>query len=167
MPDRALARGWVLGDARMHTLLIVHERLGRWARQIRPRVAGWPVRPVETRSADELAVACGRSACPIVVIDPGDRLRLALADLDRAARAAPDALILMLGGSSPPEFPLVAREMGATLVLPATTPPPRVLDLLARWLPLARARSEAGGWAEDRKPEPEPWEYLLNSPMDS
>ena len=52
--------------------------------------------------------------------------------------------------------------------MPATiTSDQGIQDLLARWLPLARARSEAGGWAEDRKPEPEPWEYLLDPPMDS
>jgi hypothetical protein len=55
--------------------------------------------------------------------------------------------------------------LGATLVLPATIPPPRVLEVLSRWLPLAKARSEADGWAEDRRPEPEPWQEYLDAPI--
>jgi hypothetical protein len=147
----------------MHSSLITHERRGHWARHLRPRVADWPVHLIETRSGDELAAACERTACPIVVLDPGGRLQAALLDLDRAIMSAPNSLILVFEPAKSPGLAAFAREVGATLVLPAITPPPRVVDLLARWLPLARSRSEADGWAEDRRPEPAVWDHLLDA----
>ena len=69
----------------MRLTLIVHERRGRWARRLRPLVAGWGARLVESRSADDLTSAIATAACPIVVLDLGERLRPGLDDLSRAA----------------------------------------------------------------------------------
>lgn len=140
--------------------LVTHERLGNWARQLRPRVAGWPVRLVETRSADELAGALGRSACPLVVLDLGDRPRAGLEDLDRALPAAPNALVLALERTGQPAVALLARELGATHVLSGVATPPMVLNLLGRWLPLALRRAESDGWTRqlETETEPEPWQ---------
>jgi len=49
--------------------LVIHERLGNWARHLRPRLSAWPVRVVESRSTADLESALSRAACPIVVID--------------------------------------------------------------------------------------------------
>lgn len=129
------------------TPLIVHERIGTWARQLRPRVAGWPVRLVETRSASDLVAALTGSACPIGVFDLSGRFRAGLDELDRAVDLAPAGLFLAFDDTGRPELADLARELGASHVLPSTTPPPAVVAVLARWLTLARRRAEAEGWA--------------------
>jgi hypothetical protein len=140
--------------------LIIHERLGTWARQLRPRVVGWSVRVVETRSADDLETALGRDPCPLVVIDLGGRTRAVLEELDRAAQQSPNALVLVLDPSAQAGVAPLARELGATHVLSGAVPPPMVVALLARWLPLARRRAEADGWWGESDIEPDPWGRL-------
>jgi hypothetical protein len=66
--------------------LIIHERLGNWARQLRPRLAAWPIRLVESRSLADLERALAGTACPILVIDLDRQPRAGLDDLERAAR---------------------------------------------------------------------------------
>ncbi len=149
----------------MRASLIIHERRGRWARQLRSRVAAWSVHLTESRSRDDIKFAAAKSASPLILMDLGNRLRPGLDDLDFTARHAPNALILVLDGTRTPGFATLARELGATLVLPAMVPPPSVLEILARWLPIARSRSETDGWAEDRRPEPEPWQLYLDVPV--
>jgi hypothetical protein len=56
------------------------------------------------------------------------------------------------------EVATIARELGATLVLPGLVVPPEVERLLQRWLPIAKGRSEAEGWSTSAEPEPEVWE---------
>ncbi|HEV3167667.1 MAG TPA: hypothetical protein VGZ22_26920 [Isosphaeraceae bacterium] len=142
----------------MRLPIITHERLGTWARQLRPRVVSWPVRLVESRSPTDLAVAMGRSACPLVVLDLGDRPRAGLEDLDRALPSAPNALILVLDPTAQPGVAPLAREIGASHVISGVATPPMVVGLLARWLPLALRRAESDGWSPMAEPEPEPWE---------
>ncbi|MCA1686016.1 MAG: hypothetical protein LC745_08540, partial [Planctomycetia bacterium] len=77
-------------------LLVIHERIGTWARHLRPRLAVGPVRVVETRSAADLEAALAGSACPVVVIDLGRRPPAALDELGRAVGVAPGALVLAL-----------------------------------------------------------------------
>lgn len=144
-----------------HLPVVIHERRGIWARQIRPRVAGWPVRVVQTRSGPALASACARAACPILVVDLTARPVDALEALDRALANAPNALSLVLEPGARPEAVALARELGATCVLPGRTLPPEVLELLGRWVPLAIARAEADGWAVEPLADREPWEILL------
>lgn len=127
-------------------VLIIHERLARWARHLRPRLVGCSVRLVESRSADDLVGAARAAPCPLLLIDPHDRPGEALDALDRAFEAAPDALALVLDPGEAADFGPLARELGATLVLPARTRPPDVHELLNRWLPIARRRAAAGGW---------------------
>jgi hypothetical protein len=145
----------------MRVPLIIHARLGTWARQLRPRVVGWPVRVVETRTATDLEAAIAGSACPLLVIDLGSRTRAGLEDLDRALSKAPNALILMLDADAREGVSPLARELGAGHVMSGVITPPAVVSLLARWLPLAQRRAESDGWAGD--PEPEPWER--NDPL--
>jgi hypothetical protein len=133
--------------------VVTHERRGTWARQLRPRLAGaGPVVWVESRSGDDLEQAIRGVASPIVVIDVADRPRAMLEDLDRAAAAAPAGLFLVLDPRRHPGVTDLAFELGATLALAGAVPPPRVAGLLLRWLPLARRRAEADGWALAKNP---------------
>lgn len=141
--------------------LVIHERLGRWARQLRPRVAGWPVRLVETRSGEDLASALSLAPFPLVVIDLDRWPARILADLQRVRLADSSALALVLDPGSSPGVPTLARELGATLVKSGFVPPPEVEALLARWLGLARTRLDASGWSLDQAAEPEPWDEVL------
>jgi hypothetical protein len=128
--------------------VVTHERRGTWARHLRPRLAGaGPIQWVESRSGDDLERAARGSSAPVVVVDVADRPRAMLEDLDRAVRAAPAGLFLVLDPRGHPGVTPLAFELGATLVLAGVAPPPRVAELLLRWLPLARRRGEAEGWA--------------------
>jgi hypothetical protein len=126
--------------------------MGHWARQLRPRVAGWPVRLVETRSATDLAVTLAGSACSLALVDLGDRPVAGLEDLDQALSLAPNALVLVLDPSASAEVAPLARELGAAHVISGVAIPPAVVGLLARWMPLARRRAEVEGWAADPEP---------------
>lgn len=129
--------------------VVIHERVANWSRQLRPRFQGWPVRWSETRSAAELALAAGRSSCSILVValdqDPARGLR----DFDQAFQVAPLALSILIDPSDRLEVAEAARELGATVVLSGVVNPPEVEFLLRQWVPLARSRSEAQGWAVD------------------
>jgi hypothetical protein len=145
------------------SLVVTHERLGTWSRHLRPRLAAPPagvgmIRWVESRSGSDLELAVATSATPIVVIDLADRPRAMLEDLDQASQVAPGGFFLVLDPASHPGVPELAQELGATLVLTGFVPPPRVADLLIRWLPLARRRAEADGWIPTAEAEPEIWE---------
>ncbi len=126
--------------------VIIHERRGAWARQLRPRLAPRPICWRETRSSTDLDAALAGAARPLVVIDLADRPREHLRDLARVRPEAPDALILVLDPAEDHGTAAIARELGATLVLPGVATPPAVAALLARWLDLALGRIEAGGW---------------------
>jgi hypothetical protein len=145
-------------------VLVIHERLGFWARHLRPRLADSPVRVVETRSRGDLetALTSGSGACPVVLIDLASRPKAALEDLDRALAAAPDALALVLDPEAHEGVALLARELGATHVISGPATPPAMIRLLNRWLPLARQRAEAAGWSGSapESPLPEPWNWL-------
>ena len=141
------------------SLVVTHERLGTWARQLRPRLASLAaIRWVESRSKEDLVQAVRGVVAPIVVIDLADRPRAMLEDFDDASQIAPSGLFLVLNPKNQVEVVLLARELGATLVCSGWTSPPRVAALLTRWLALARGRSESEGWSTANGPESEPWE---------
>ena len=85
---------------------------------------------VETRSGKELAEAASRSACPLVVIDPSDLGDSVASDLDGLAVASGGALVLVLDPWPGSGLAEIAREIGATRVIAATTPPPAVMEIL-------------------------------------
>ncbi len=138
--------------------VIIHERVANWSRQLRPRFQGWPIRWSETRSADSLVRAAAGSACPVLVIELDRQPVRGLRDLDEALQVAPNALSVVLDPLDRDEVATIARELGATLVLPGLVVPPEVERLLQRWLPIAKGRSEAEGWSASTEPEPEVWE---------
>ena len=145
-------------------VLVIHERIGKWARQVRPRLTDRSVRVVQTRSVDDLesALAGAGLRCPIVLIDLDRRVRPGLEELERAAIVAPEALILVLDPGDHEGVTLLARELGASHVISGPVTPPVVSDLLLRWLALGQKRNELPGWwgPEAERVEPEPWNWL-------
>ena len=125
---------------------MIHERRGRWARQLRARMAGLGIEWSEARSTGDLVVSVRLSACPIVLLDLGDRPARVVEDLSAVLRASPAALTLVLDPGSDPEVGPIAREFGATLVLPGVVVAPQVVAILRRWLPIARERAATAGW---------------------
>lgn len=142
--------------------VVIHERIGNWARQLRPRLSAWPIRLVESRSTADLEAAVARTACPILVLDLARRPRAGLEDLDRAIQAAPRALALVLDSESHEGVATLAREIGAVHVFSGVVTPPTVALLISRWISLAQRRTENDGWSIASKPdpEPEPWNWL-------
>jgi hypothetical protein len=133
--------------------VILHERLGNWARQLRPRLHDLPIRWFETRSRRDLEAVLTGLACPVVLIDPGKHLAEGLLDVDLVHGRASDALILVNNPDSHAEVTALAREFGASYVLSGFVPPPQVAGLLHRWITLARRRIERDGWSRTSSPE--------------
>src|SRR5271166_6135319 len=76
--------------------VILHERLGTWSAQLRPRLQGRPVHWIETRSATDLDKALLGLACPVVLIDLKRNVVKGLSDLDRSMRLFPGTRVLVL-----------------------------------------------------------------------
>jgi hypothetical protein len=142
--------------------VILHERLGNWARQLRPRLHNQPVRWYETRSRADLAGVLAGLACPVVLIDLGRHPVAGLNDLDLVLRRAPDAKVLVLDAESHPEVTTLARELGATHVTSGFVPPPTVAALVARWIALAKRHIKRDGWSRLAQSETEisEWGWL-------
>jgi hypothetical protein len=138
----------------MHVPLILHERLGNWARQLRPRLQNLPIRWFETRSRADLEHVLPGLAYPVVLIDPGKVVANGLVDLDLVLMRSPGALVLVNNAESDIEVTCLARELGATHVLSGFVPPPEVASLLTRWILLALRQSERAGWSRTSLPEP-------------
>jgi hypothetical protein len=138
--------------------VIIHERLGRWAGQLRPRFQGWPIYWSETRSTASLVTASRLSTCPILVIDLSDRPLKGLEDLDQAVTAARSSLSIVLDPADNDEVATLARELGATVVLGGVVVPPVVESLLRRWIPIVTQRGKAEGRSPMIEPTPEFWE---------
>ncbi|MFO0908139.1 MAG: hypothetical protein U0794_07235 [Isosphaeraceae bacterium] len=144
-------------------LLVIHERIGHWARQLRPRLAGRVARTVETRNGADLETVLRGAglACPLLVLDLGRRVRAGLDDLQLALSVSPDLLSLVLDPFEHEGVELLAREIGATHVVSGPITPPAVADLLRGWVVVAQRREEAAGWTgEPSLTEPEPWNWL-------
>lgn len=134
-------------------LIVIHERRGEWARQLRPRVGDRAARWFESRSTDDLLGVVRGVAVPIVVLDLAKRARIELEALIHLERAADRPLVLALEPEARAEVADLARELGATLVLSGFAPPPKVADLLRRWLDVSQARRS--GWSASPPPRPE------------
>ena len=144
--------------------MILHERLGNWVRQLRPRLHDQPIRWFETRTAADLDGVLIGLACPVVLIDLGRHPVGGLMVLDQVLLRAPDAWVLVLDPESHPDVACLARELGATHVVSGFVPPPRVAELLARWIALALQRIDKSGWSRTAVPESqtEPWGWLAD-----
>jgi hypothetical protein len=142
--------------------VILHERLGNWARQLRPRLHGQPVRWFETRSRADLEAVLPGLAAPVVLIDLGRRPAAGLTDLDLVLHTASDARVLVLDPESHDEVAHLARELGATHTVSGFVPPPVVAALFGRWIALAQRRIESDGWSRNVSSDSgkNPWGWL-------
>ena len=146
----------------MRVPVVLHERLGGWYRQLRPRLAGTSVRWLESRSPADLEEILEGLAFPIVLIDLARQHKDGLTTLELVRDRAPGARTLILDPHVDVEIPGLARELGATHVFTGFAPPPSVADLIARWIDLARHQVESAGWSRNTFPETsaDPWEWL-------
>lgn len=146
----------------MRVAVILHERLGGWYRQLRPRLPDLPVRWLESRSIADLAGMLDGLASPVVLIDLGRRPVEGLSALELTLDRAPDARVLVMDPESRPDTVDLARERGAAHVWSGFAPPPEVAGLVARWVSLAFDQTRASGWSRTTFPESsaEPWGWL-------
>lgn len=146
----------------MRVSVVLHERLGNWSRQLRPRLARQPVRWFDSRSAADLAGILAGIAAPVVLIDLARRPLEGLAALEVVGSRASGARTLVLDSESRPEISGLARELGATHVVSGFVPPPEVAGLLERWIALAGRDLERAGWSRATPPDAttEPWGWL-------
>jgi hypothetical protein len=146
----------------MRVAVILHERLGGWNRQLRPRLSDRAVRWFESRSATDLAGLLEGLAFPIVLIDLARQPIDGLIALEMVRARTPGARTLVLDPEGLAEVRGLARELGATHVGPGSAPPPFVAGLIARWIDDARHRTETAGWSRTSFPETatEPWGWL-------
>jgi DNA-binding NtrC family response regulator len=142
--------------------VILHERLGNWNRQLRPRLSDRAIRWFETRSRADLDALLTGLVCPVVLIDLGRHPAAGLKDLERVLQRAPDARALVLDAEANAEVAVLARELGATHVASGSVAPRFVASLLARWVELAKRQVEREGWSRTTFPatETEPWAWL-------
>jgi hypothetical protein len=142
--------------------VILHERLANWARQLRPRLESGAIRWFETRSRGDLEAILPGLACPVVLIDLGQRIAAGLNDLVFVREHTPDARVLVIDPGGDAEVRLLARELGATHVFSGFIPPPAVADLVARWVDAAARRALTMGWSRTAFPATgiEPWGWL-------
>jgi chemotaxis response regulator CheB len=134
--------------------VILHERRGNWAGQLRTRLQDRPVRWMETRSAADLDAALLGLACPVVLIDLRNHAAQGLEDLDRVLRQSPAARVLVLDPEANEGVAELARELGASLAIAGFVPPPDVTSLLDRWIKLAVTQTEREGWSRSLAAEP-------------
>jgi hypothetical protein len=133
--------------------VVVHERLGKWAAQLRPRLRDRPVRWYETRSRADLVGVLAGLATPVVVIDLARREMEGLADLAEAVRLCPGAFALVLNPEEDDAVERLARELGATHVISGFAVPPEVAALVDRWIGLAARAAERGEWTRPLVPD--------------
>lgn len=137
-------------------LVVISERRGYWASQLRGRLVDRPVFWRETRGLPDLLEAVDGWPNPVVVLDLGDRPRDGLERLVQVSVRAPSALTLVLDPNDRPEVREVGRSLGASLVWSGFAPPPRVAELIDRWLVLSRRRASQAGRAALPESEPDP-----------
>jgi hypothetical protein len=142
--------------------VILHERLGNWARQLRPRLHDQPARWFETRSRADLEAVLPGLASPVVLIDLGRDPAAGLTDLDLVVRTTSDARVLVLDPEAHDGVAGLARELGATHVVSGFLPPPIVAGLLTRWIDLAKRRIACDGWSRNGAADSGngPWGWL-------
>jgi hypothetical protein len=142
--------------------VILHERLGSWNRQLRPRLSKELVRWFESRSAEDLEGFLSGLAFPVVLIDLGRQSADGLAALSLVPSRAPDARTLVLDPEAQLDSPALANELGATCVFTGFAPPPAVTRLLSRWIAMAQRGIESAGWSRATFPDTatEPWSWL-------
>lgn len=134
--------------------LILHERRGNWARNLRTRLVDAPIRWFESRSTTQLLDAARGLTAPVALIDLGDEPYGPLEDLTRLVEIAPSARVLVLDPQQRPEVAESARALGATHLISGFVPPPEVAALLARWIRIAAEETARQGWSRPLPADP-------------
>jgi hypothetical protein len=149
--------------------VILHERLGNWNRQLRPRLHDRPIHWFETRSQADLDDLLTGLAWPVVLIDVGQHPVTGLRDLCHVLARAPEARVLVLDPEAHEHVVGLARELGATHAAAGFVPPPFVAKLLSRWVELAQRGIQRDGWSRTSYPQTdtEPWAWLADFLGDS
>jgi hypothetical protein len=141
--------------------VIVHERLGLWAGQLRARLHDRPIRWFETRSAADLDNLLTGLSSPVVLIDLRKNVPHGLHDLELLFQRSPAARVLVLDPDSAEGARELARELGAMLVISGFAPPPEVAGLIDRCVALAAAEAARQGWSRplraDSPFDPDAW----------
>jgi hypothetical protein len=88
------------------------------------------------------------------VIELGDDPAGPLEDLALVVRPGASPRVLVLDSEGREGVKGLARELGATHVVSGFAPPPEVAALVARWVALAAAETEAGGWSRPMPADP-------------
>jgi hypothetical protein len=126
--------------------VVVHERRGIWAAQLRARLQDLAVRWFETRSTADLGAVLLGVSCPVVLIDLRNNAADGIHALGEVTRWSPAARVLLLDPEKNDGVQLLALELGATLVISGFVPPPEVANLIERWISLAATQTEREGW---------------------
>jgi hypothetical protein len=147
----------------MRAAVILHERMGKWSRQLRPRLAEYPVRWFESRSRADLERIVEGLTGPVVLIDLLQQPFHGLEALDLIRTRTPGARCLVLDPEGIEDIQTLARELGATLVCSGFVPPPFVAGLLSRWIGSALRATESAGWSRMTFPETatDPWGWMV------
>jgi len=142
--------------------VVLHERRGNWARQLRPRLQGWPVRWFESRSAADLAAAINGLVAPVVVIELGKDPSGPLEDLIGLIERNSSARVLVIDPEAREGVEALARELGAAHVVSGFAPPPEIAGLIERWIRLALVEAELAGWSRPLPVDPakHPMEWI-------
>ena len=147
----------------MRVTVILHERLGNWNRQLRPRLVRHPVRWFESRSPADLEVLLGGLAFPVILIDLARQPVDGLTALELVPRGAPDARPWSSTRRREPDVRGLARELGATHVWSGPVPPPvRGRAGSTAGSPWPGIDIESAGWSRTTFPETaeDPWSWL-------
>ncbi len=134
--------------------VILHERLGNWARQLRPRLQEPTIRWFETRSQADLDDVLTGLSFPIVLVDLGKQPAAGLNELARITQCTSDALVLVLDPESHDGVAPLARELGAAHVESGSVPAPFVAGLLSKWVAVRSATSRATAGPQPRPRPP-------------
>lgn len=141
--------------------VVLHERSGTWARQLRARLQDLPARWFETRSTSELTAATSACTSPVVLIESGTDPAPAIRDLARLVATASSPRILFLDPAGRPDVLRAAGEMGATLAPLDRPTPPEVAAIVRRWAALTALEIASEGWTRplpaDPSREPADW----------
>lgn len=135
-------------------VVVLHERSGAWARQLRARLDDVPARWFETRSTADLLAATRACTSPVVLIEAAPDPAPALRDLAVLAASASSPFVLFVDPRGRPEVLGAARESGATRAVSGRVTPPEVAALAARWISLAGRAVDREGWTRPIPADP-------------
>ena len=125
-------------------MLVIHERRGYWAKQLRPRVHSIPLKVRETRSAPDLEAALQSFNPAILVLDLAESPDEMLIALQKCHRLLENVLVLVLNPHQILGTAGLASELGVTLVYSGFVSPPTVTQLLEHWARLSTIRGSLG-----------------------